>query len=246
VNPVTFEKERRERSMRLSDAVATIIVAEDGDPIRTAIDGRSLRAKTLFSTCKGVAFTVESNAERALAFASEADPAIERMLGQPHRLEFTTRQGVRHIYIPDLRRDLRNGRTQIIECKADDGGFEHDPFYERKLELAGEVYALLGWTFEKRTLGMIVVEPRFTSLKRIARDGFLLLRPAERHAVFDALNARGPMPLGELADAIAPAPRGSSVIFHLMCLGLVTIDLRWRLGPGSIVSLFDPAAEPLT
>jgi hypothetical protein len=244
-DPISFDRDRRGRSIFLSDAVARIVVADNAGPIRTSIAGGPRQAATLFTTRKGPPFICSSNAERALAFASEADPAVARMLGQPHRLEFTSTHGVRHVYIPDFRRDLRSGLTEIIECKADDRPDKRGPAYERKLELAGEVYAQIGWRYRKLILADITAEPLYSSLKRIERDACLRLRPPEFHRVTDCLRAHGPMELGRLADAVAPRPRGKAVICALMGRGVVTIDLRRRLNPENVVSLFDPASEPL-
>jgi hypothetical protein len=244
-DPAIFESDRRVVTIGLTDALATIVVAEDSGPIRTIINGRSLRPTMRFASCKARAFAIESAAERALAFSSEADPAVATMLSQPHRLEFTTSGGAQHTYIPDMRRDLRSGVVDIIECKADDRPDKRGPGYQRKLALAGEIYRKIGWQFRVVTFADIAVEPRYTSLIRIARDGHLKLAPQERHRATDLLS-RGPVTLGELSEAVAPGPRGKAVVFHLTCHGVLAIDLRRPLGEASLVRLYDPAMGPLT
>jgi hypothetical protein len=50
-------------------------------------------------------------------------------------------------YFPDVRRDMEDGSIEIIETKKHAKEVDADPFYAQKIELARQVYEMMGWTF---------------------------------------------------------------------------------------------------
>lgn len=129
---------------------AIIFSHPDGRPVRRpkGRGGKTPRGKfPSFKTRRAQPF--ESLPERKLIHICEADADVVGYFMQPHRLEMRVIGLERPlVYFPDAVRLMADGRVQVVEAKSFD---IDDPEYQRKLDLAEEVYTARGWSFHVET-----------------------------------------------------------------------------------------------
>ena len=209
-----------------------------GGPVRTIINGRHRKPTGRYSSAKAArALPWESKHERSLFMLCEADTRVVSYLAQPHRLTIPVGRDESLVYYPDLRREMAVGPTEIIEVKkAYDP--QRDPFYDRKIGLAQDVYTGLGWAFRVMDAAEIEAEPAWSTARAIQRYRHVALTTRDRLTAMEAVEAAGGVTT--VAAAVEALGGGSAAHARLCALvvrRVVAIDLGQRLGPGSTVTL---------
>ncbi|MCW6509866.1 hypothetical protein [Lichenifustis flavocetrariae] len=203
---------------------ARLVVSPRGGPIRLIITGRKvIPTGRWYSTKNGRCMPWESKAERDLCIVAEADTDVIRFLVQPHRLEIDVGEARPLVYIPDAEHVLASGVTEIIEVKR--AGEKLEPDYERKLELAAEIYRGLGWRFRIMRDAEIRREPRFPNAKIIASHGPTLVTSEETLAALDLIDRPGGSTYGCVGDVLGGGPQGVARLHALVVRRLLTFDL---------------------
>ena len=145
---------------------ATLWQRVDGGPMRTAADVSQKRSVGRYASKKnGRGQFHESQNELHAFYDAEVNTDVVRYRAQPHKLEFII-DGKRRFYTPDREDTLSNRRTEIIEVK-DHYEAEKDPDYHTKLEIAGTIYAGLGWSFRVTERAEIEAQPRYKAIELI-------------------------------------------------------------------------------
>lgn len=194
-------------SLSLAEHPGAIIYAnENGAPVRQVGQKGTFKPVGIFQSVKcrrGQPW--ESPHERSLIFLSEADADVVSYLVQPHRLELhLVNQERPLIYYPDMRRQLADGTTEIIETKKNLSEL-NDPEYRLKLSLAFHAYARLGWKMRVETEdGLLGPSTLMTNAKLVTDDKNVAVTTADKLCLQHHLSGhKGKATYGDLASALA-------------------------------------------
>jgi hypothetical protein len=197
-------------ALSLDDHPGAIIYAnENGAPMRQIGQKGTFKPVGIFQSVKcrrGQPW--ESPHERSLIFLSEADADVVSYLVQPHRLELhLVNQERPLIYYPDMRRQLADGTTEIIETKKDLSEL-NEPGYRLKLSLANHAYARLGWKMRIETAdGLLGRSTLMANAKLVTDDKNVAITTAEKLCLQEHLrDHQGKATYGSLASTLWSAP----------------------------------------
>lgn len=237
--------------MRLDAAEAALrirtvaVIHEDprGGPVRLIINGRHRKPTGRYASMKARrSMPWEDRAERKFFWLCEADTAVVSYLAQPHGLEMKMAGRSKPLlYYPDVRRDMADGSVEIREIKSRDARKRlRDPEYDLKLDLAGEVYARLGWDFAILGEEEDIEHPsqRLATAKEIQRRRRVRVDTRDRFALIDAIDREGTVaPLRAVVDALGGEPIGRAKLFAAVVRRVVHLPLDRRLDSETPVSL---------
>lgn len=120
----------------------------------------------------------------------------------------------------------------IVEVKHPKDPRYDDEFYDRKLELARQVYDSINWQFMRVDYPAQVPGPRISrSVKEIMLDHDVSLSPGDISAVRKVLGRGGVAPLRAVAEALGHRHHGVAKCAALHVRRIVAIDLRHDLAP---------------
>ncbi|WP_448188808.1 hypothetical protein [Azospirillum sp. sgz301742] len=218
--------------------VARVVEDPLGGPMRRIINGRHRKPTGRYSRAKARrALPWEDKRERAYFWHCEADTDVITYLSQPHRLEIEIGRARPLIYFPDVRRNMAGGRVEIGEIKKAYNP-DDDADYDRKLQLAAEVYRGLGWSFRIIEEAEIERQPgrdtvwaiqRHRHVAVTVRDRFVVMETVERHD--------GIASFGQLAEALGGGPAGHALLCACIVRRVASIDIAARLESDSPVTL---------
>jgi hypothetical protein len=196
--------QRLERAHHISTLAATVVTADDGGPIRTITAVSLRRPSGRFPSRKALrTLPFDAMHERDMLWISEADPAVVTFLSQPHRLELNVHGKNRPlIYFPDLRRDMEDGAVEIIETKKHASEVDADPLYAQKIELARQVYAMLGWHFRIMDWPTIKRGSVLSNARMIAGSHHVKLTTKDRMQLLSLLQFRA-IPYSEVITGMS-------------------------------------------
>lgn len=222
--------------------VATIHEDVRGGPVRRIVNGRHHKPTGRYVSRKARrAMPWEDRAERKFFWLCEADADVVTYLAQPHCLEIHLQDGGSLTYYPDVRRDMADGSVQVRELKSKSFALRKvDPTYDRKLELAQEVYEGLGWDFDLLNEATDIDRPRvrLETAREIQRSSRVDLSPADRFVIIEAIEgAGGTLSLGELSTALGGGPAGRAKGLVAVIERIVRIHLDLPLEDGTEVTL---------
>ena len=234
-----FDIENAARRLRTT---ANIVTDPRGGPIRRIINGRHRKPTGRYSSVNAHrSMPWEDRRERDYFMHCEADSNVATYLAQPHRLEIHV--GLRDplVLLPDLRRDMADGRVAITEVKK---RYTPDPFYALKIDLARDVYTSLGWSFDIIEADEIYARPAFDTAKAIQADKDAELTVAQRFAVVEALEkAGGAIAYGALCEKLGGGVMGPVFVHAAVVRRVAAIELRQRLLPDTPVTRAPSAME---
>ena len=214
-----------------------------GGPVRMIISGRHRKPTGRYASVKaGRALPWEDRAERMFFWLCEADTAVARYLAQPHGLAIKVAGRARPLlYYPDVRRDMADGRVEIREIKSRAARSRlRDPDYQLKLDLAGEVYARLGWDFAVLHQADDIERPRqrFATAQEIQRRRRVRVDTRDRFALIEAIEREGGVaPLGTIVGVLGGEPLGRAKAYAAVVRRIVHVPLDQRLAADTPVSL---------
>lgn len=249
-------------ALSLDDHPGAIIFAnENGAPMRQVGQKGTFKPVGIFQSVKcrrGQPW--EAPHERSLIFLSEADADVVSYLVQPHRLELHLENQERPlIYYPDMRRQLADGTTEIIETKKDLSEL-NDPKYRLKLSLAYHAYSRLGWKMRIETAdGLLGRSALMTNAKLVTDDKNVALTTADKLCLQQHLrDHESTATYGSLASALAQLSGTSDAVGRAKVHALVVrrsvrmpldrpLTYRTRVagvqGAGSTVARFVPLSQ---
>lgn len=231
-----------EAARRLRD-IADLHEDPRGGSVRMIIHGRHRKPTGRYASVKaGRAMPWEDRAERMFFWLCEADTAVARYLAQPHGLEMrVTGRKEPLLYYPDVRREMSDGLVEIREIKSRDATKRlRDPNYDLKLDLAGEVYARLGWDFAVLHQADDIERPRqrLATAREIQRRRRVRVDTRDRFAFIGAVEREGGVaPLGAIIDALGGEPLGRAKVYAAIVRRLVHVPLDGRLTDKTPVTL---------
>jgi len=238
-----------EKEQRLDDIVADlmsttarIVHAPDGGPLKLIINGRAIKMTGRYPCYKAAGRSIgyEADHENGLLEISDVDKAVVKCMAQPHRVVIPMPGLERPLeYIPDIRRDLADGTVEIIETKHDDDRRMRDPDYLCKLDLAKEVYQIVGWKFRTLTRTQIMETRLYQNAHAIVTWAYCDVPPVNHFALRAALQDAD----GSLTHATAAEIVGGVPYLHaLVTQRKVTFDLTARIDDETIVTWVDHEA----
>lgn len=216
-----------------------IVESSDGGPIRRIINGRHVKPTGRYPAVKadGISLPYEADHEEALFEISDADAAVTTIMCQPHRMEIPVPWQKRPlIYIPDCRRTLADSTIEIVETKKDDDPRMRDPDYLLKLNVAQEVYRLMGWSFRIITRREIIGTRLHKNAHDIVAWAYAKVpRPVQFGLSAAIAAAGGSLPYVKACEVAGGVPALSALVVR----GCVHIDLRLPIDDDSPVTLVD-------
>jgi hypothetical protein len=203
-------------------------------------------------------------AELPMIEMCEVASPVHSMMTQPHELFMkVTGQERMWMYRPDMRLkvdvtfadDLRDGTSfqaavrnwrpgqgpdhlvdLIVEVKHPKDPRYDDPIYDRKLDLARQVYEALGWRFARVEYPEQVAGPSIArSVRELALDHDTSLSPADLDVVRRVMGPDGSARLGDLSTALARRHKGLAKCAALHVRRIISIDLEMDLLPETTV-----------
>jgi hypothetical protein len=233
-------------------AIATLMVTDDGGPIRPIITGMKsfgTGAYPSFKNHKTVYW--EGLTERALVFEAEVYPHITRYDMNRYTLEFPF-EGKRVRYTPDQVRHYVDGSIEAIEAKFDHRGFEKAE-YDRLLTEVERLLSLVGWRFRRVGLSDVFSSDVFSSdvhaknVSLVQTCRFVTIAP-EHFEIIDEIRRNGEIIVGyrDLAERLEPTRPlyGEAIINGLMVRRHLQIDLKTFLGPDTAVWILPSPVAP--
>ncbi|RYB02118.1 hypothetical protein [Lichenibacterium ramalinae] len=215
---------------------------------RPTMPGRFPTKKGTLDSLRG-----ETNLEMDGFGHFEVNPRCRLMAAQPHRLHFEEHvpgRGTKiRTYVPDLAIRMDDGRVAVVDFKL--AKYAMLPKWKARADVLTRCYADRGAVFSTVTSDVLRIEPRASNVRVM-----LQRRPwhmdAEAEAAVDAAIAILGLPATVAAIAAKAAlsqphphtDRAFSRIVEMAILGLVTLELDKRLGPGTVVGSA-PARAPL-
>ena len=223
---------------------ARLITAVNFGSIRTIVNGGATHATGRYSSAKtNSAQPWESKYERDLFLHCEVDHRVETYLAQPHRLEILVGEVKPLIFFPDVRRDMRDGSVEIVEVKQNLR--KPDPDYVRKLALAEEIYAGLGWQFRVVIGQEFATGVRHDNVRYIQADRHVEFSLIDLFKVVDQIDHLGAAATyGEACAVISPGPQGKAKINAMICAAHIAIDLDQKLRASSPIYALDKGDLP--
>lgn len=223
----------------LMGAKVRIVEAPDKGQLRLIINGRAVKMTGRYPAYKarGQSLAYEADHENGLLEISDVDKAVLSTMAQPHRVIIPVPGYDRPLeYIPDARRDLADGCVEIIETKADDDRRMRDPFYLMKLDLAAQVYLILGWRFRTLSRAQIMDTHLQKNSHEIVTWAFCEVPPAQLWTLRTALHqAGGALPYAKAAEIVGGVPYLSALVVQRV----ITFDLTAHIDDDTIVTLVD-------
>lgn len=124
----------------------------------------------------------------------------------------------------------------IVEVKHPDDPRYEDPVYERKLDLARQVYEAIGWRFSRVVHPEQVPTPTISkSIREIMLDHDTSLSPADIDVVRRVMGPNGQASLKDLSEALGVRHHGIAKCAALHVRRIVSIDLEQDMGPETTV-----------
>jgi hypothetical protein len=223
----------------LMGTIVRIVHAPDGGQLRLIINGRSVRATGRYPCYKaaGRSLAYEADHENGLLEISDVDKAVVKCMAQPHRVVIPVADCDRPLeYIPDIRRDLADGTVEIIETKHDDDRRLRDPDYQAKLDLATEVYRIIGWHFRTLSRTQIMETRLYANAHEFVTWAYCDVPRPQLFALRAALQeAGGSLPYAVAAEIVGGVPRLSALVTQRK----VTFDLTARIDDETTVTWVD-------
>jgi hypothetical protein len=187
----------------------------------------------------GTTFPWESRLELHDLYRAEVDPTIVSYAVQPETLHWKF-AGKRQVYTPDRLDLMADGNARIVEIK-DRFDPHQNPEYTEKLNQVGQIYTVLGRSFELRERSQISIEPDFSAIEEIQAYRRSVVTVRDVQLIRTALG-NGPLPLGEALSSLErPSPR--PVLFAMMVRRIVSIDLSQGMHENAAVSTVEQASE---
>jgi hypothetical protein len=226
---------------------AELTVASDGGPVRTIINGRHRKPTGRYASRKaGRSLPWEGTDERSYFWLCEADTDVTSYLSQPHRLTIFREDGDAMDFYPDILRKMASGRTEIVEVKKTFGARDRgaDPEYALKLELARQVYAGLGWSFQVITRAEMQDGYALRNAKYVQRNRFAKFGGGDRLTLLSAIDAAGGrLTMQGAIASLGAGPRAEAKLKAILVGRVVSIDLRGRLDAYTAVTAVHQRAD---
>lgn len=223
----------------LMGTIVRIVHAPDGGQLRLIINGRAIKMTGRYPCYKaqGRSLAYEADHENGLLEISDVDKAVVKCMAQPHRVVIPMAGYDRPLeYIPDVRRDLADGTVEIIETKHDDDRRLRDPDYQTKLDLAKEVYRIVGWQFRLLSRKQIMERQLYRNAHEIVTWAYCDVPAPKLFALRAALqDAGGSLPYGSAAEMVGGVPYLSALVTQRN----VTFDLTVRIDDETTVTWVD-------
>ncbi|THD35098.1 MAG: hypothetical protein E7773_11600 [Sphingomonas sp.] len=197
-------------------------------PIRQIITGNKVVVTTNYPSKKNrCAHPAEAQTEGAGTKHDEVVTHIVRSKPQPFRIEAVI-DGVLFRSVPDRIRLMADGSRSIVEFKREWKDFEREEA-QAQSTLAIAVADELGLIYERKTLACLGDETRRANINRVQLYRFVPVTVRQEMTATRMLAERGPLALGELADAMAADHRnGFAHVCALMVRRIAAIDLDGR------------------
>ena len=219
---------------------AALIEREDGGPIRPIATGRRHRPVGCYYSFKcGQAFPWESRTELLGIYHAEVRFDVVEYKTQPHTLEMF-HEGKKAHYTPDLEHRLSNGKTEIVEIKAEFDALV-DPNYTIKLAIARDVYAAAGQSFRVIERKELEAQPRFKAIEEIQNYRRTAITAADMFLVSNLFKAKEDVTLGDMKGAYGNTIVGMAKTYAMMVRRIVEIDITCGLDDRSPVHLPSPS-----
>jgi hypothetical protein len=219
-----------------------IVASEDGGALRRIINGRSIFATGQYPSFKGMrAFPEQADHEVGILQHSDVDVAVVSCTAQPHRVVIPVRwQRQPLIYFPDLRRDLADGRIEILETKAEKDPRLEDDHYKFKLDVVKLLYEREGWFFRILTEKAILGTQLYENCEAMCRYAFAKIHPGTIAGLENEIDkAGGSLPFSRAAEVV---PGGWPILYALMIRRHIQFDVRSTILPETPVRRVDHAA----
>ncbi|MHA6731238.1 hypothetical protein [Devosia sp. A369] len=217
-------------------------------------------------------------AELPMIELCETASPVRALLSQPHELFMkVTGESRQWMYRPDLRltvdrvfgqtvlggvpfaKAVANWRpgtkvsetmTLIVEVKGDDDPRLEDPVYDRKIELARQVYEAINWRFIWVDRSPDIDHPAIaTSVREIMLDHDVSITPADITTARAVLGEARRATLRELTAALGGGGIGKAAALHVR--RIVSIDMNNDLRPDTVVvrmpddmAIFEVTGQP--
>lgn len=199
-------------------------------PIRQIITGTKTVVTTNYPSKKNKgAHPTEAATEGAGTKHDEVMTHVVRSKPQPFRIEALV-DGVLHRSIPDRIRLLSDGARAIVEFKRDWKDFEKEEAQIQSM-LAHAAADQLGLRYERVTLACLGDDARRANVHRVQLYRFVPVSLRQELTVANMLAERGPLALGELADAVDDDHRNG---FARVCALMVRRVAAIRLDHGKV------------
>jgi hypothetical protein len=228
-----LQKPPRPAKVNKSPACGTIdalrIVRPTGPgPIRQIITGNKTVVTIDYPSKKNrCAQPAEAATEGAGTKHDEVVTRIVRSKPQPFRIEALV-DGVLHRSIPDRLRLMADGSRSIVEFKREWRDFEREDAQMQSM-LARAAADELGLAYERVTLACLGNEMRRANIDRVQLYRFVPVSLRQEMTAARMLKDRGPVALGEIADAMdADRRNGFARVCALMVRRIAAIDLDGR------------------
>ncbi len=247
------KKSAFEKSARVPQTSARIVMAPSGGAFRTIVGHGSVRATSVFPSVKaGYGQPCEADHERMHVRICEADPRIVDYQHQPHRLEIMLSDRAKALlYTPDAIRQTEDGTIEVVETKQTEEQFTLSSRYAEKLAMAEQVYASLGWRFLRLSQDKdLEIKPLWPNARMICLRNKRRVTTADRMRFQEAAQHEGgTLPFGKAVEALAAGgiyePCDAVTLLHRLIVGRTAfIDLTRRIEIDSPVKLIVDPGPP--
>jgi hypothetical protein len=222
--PPTPTKVKTSSAIGSIDAIRIVRPTGPG-PIRQIITGTKVVVTTNYPSKKNrCAHPTEAATEGAGTKHDEVMTNVVRGKPQPFRIEALI-DGVLHRSIPDRIRLMADGSRAIVEFKREWRDFERESAQIQSV-LARAAADELGIGYQRVTLACLGNDTRRANIDRVQLYRFVPVSLHQEMTVSRLLRAKGPMTVGQLADAIDDDHRnGFARVCALMVRRIAAIDL---------------------
>jgi hypothetical protein len=213
-----------------------IVHSDDGGALRRIINGRNVMATGQVPSFKAKrSLPEQADHEVGLLHHCDADPAVGSCVSQPHRVVIPVPWDTKPlIYIPDLRRDLADGRIEIFETKKENDSRLADEQYQFKLSAVKLLYEREGWSFRVLTEKQILATQLYRNCEEMSRFAFAKIHPATIYSLENQIDkAGGALPFARAAEIV---PHGRPILLAMMIRRHITFDIRVNILPDAPVS----------
>ena len=257
-----YARKKRQIEIDKLRTFARIEYMADGSPIVDLITGREphvVGTKVCIKAGMRSMPWESTRAERPMIMLCEAASPVQRLLAQPHELFMkVTGEPREWMYRPDLLLTIDASVVQkvndkmsfseaiaswrpadrthdvrlVVEVKDDADPRIGDPLYERKLELAGQVYEFINWHFVTVVRSHDIDNPRIAqSVRNICLDHDASISPSDLDRVRTVFE-RNPRPM--LIELMLELGNGAASLAKCAALHVrrvISIDLSHDLRP---------------
>ncbi|MCW2282585.1 hypothetical protein M2323_000346 [Rhodoblastus acidophilus] len=246
---VDIENERRfALDKRVFNTAATIVVAENGGPLRTIVTGGKIHYTGDFQSRKNGRTCSWESEQVELPGMMEAEvlTTVKWWLAQPFRCEI--QDGPKKlVYTPDQVRRVLEGdtwRVLVIEYKRDLSEAERDEDYARKLDAFRQLCRGVGWRFEIRDKKSLGTPTYRRNVEMIALDRRTHVALRDLDAI-RALAEDGAFAYGAGCERLGGYVAGKKKLHAMMVRRLVSIPLTRTILRDTPVALVDRSREPI-